>query len=183
TTRERMLREMAAVIAALPAPLILVLEDLHWSDHATLEMLSTLAQRRDPARLLLIGTYRPVDVTVRNHPLRSLHQDLRAHAQGEDLWLTRPMEPAVAEYLLARWPRLAGAGALARLLQERSDGNPLFLVNIADYLAGAGAISAVEGEWKLEGDPEALAATVPPRLHELIEAHVERLDDVERTAL
>ena len=81
TTRERMLREMAAVVAALPAPLVLVLEDLHWSDHATLELLSTLAQRRDPARLLLIGTYRPVDVTVRNHPLRSMHQDLRAHGQ------------------------------------------------------------------------------------------------------
>ena len=183
TTRERMLREIAALVAALPAPLVLVLEDLHWSDHPTLELLSTLAQRRDPARLLFIGTYRPVDVTVRNHPLRSVHQALRAHAQCQDLWLTPLMETAVAEYLLARWPRLAGAGTLARLLQERSDGNPLFLVNIVDYLAGAGAITAVDGEWKLEADPDALAAAVPPRLHELIEAHLERLDDVERTAL
>jgi tetratricopeptide (TPR) repeat protein len=177
------LREIAALVAALPAPLVLVLEDLHWSDHPTLELLSTLAQRRDPARLLFIGTYRPVDVTVRNHPLRSVHQALRAHAQCQDLWLTPLMETAVAEYLLARWPRLAGAGTLARLLQERSDGNPLFLVNIVDYLAGAGAITAVDGEWKLEADPDALAAAVPPRLHELIEAHLERLDDVERTAL
>jgi DNA-binding winged helix-turn-helix (wHTH) protein/tetratricopeptide (TPR) repeat protein len=183
TTRERMLREMAALVAALPAPLVLVLEDLHWSDHATLELLSTLAQRRDPACLLLIGTYRPVDVTVRNHPLRSMHQDLRAHAQCQDLWLSPLVEAAVAEYLLARWPRLAEAGTLARPLQERSDGNPLFLVNIVDYLALAGAITAVDGEWKLDGDPEALAAAVPPRLHELIEAHLERLDSVERAAL
>jgi DNA-binding winged helix-turn-helix (wHTH) protein/tetratricopeptide (TPR) repeat protein len=183
TTRERMLREMAALVAALPAPLLLVLEDLHWSDNATLDLLSTLARRRDPARLLLIGTYRPVDVTVRNHPLRSMHQDLRAHALCQDLWLTPLTETAVAEYLQARWPRLADAGTLARPLQERTDGNALFLVNIVDYLAVDGAITEVDGEWKLEGDPEALAAAVPPRLHQLIAAHVERLDDVERTAL
>src|SRR5262249_34214986 len=50
-------------------------------------------------------------------------------------------------------------------------------------LAAAGAIAAVDGEWRLEGNPEALAAAVPPRLHELIEASLERLDDVEQTAL
>jgi DNA-binding winged helix-turn-helix (wHTH) protein/tetratricopeptide (TPR) repeat protein len=183
TTRERMLREMAALVAALPAPLVLVLEDLHWSDHATLDLLSTLAQRRDPARLLLIGTYRPVDVTVRNHPLRSMHQDLRAHTLCQDLWLTPLTETAAAEYLQARWPRLAGADTLARLLQERTDGNPLFLINIVDYLAVDGAIIEVDGEWKLEGDPEALAAAVPPGLRQLIAAHVERLEDMERTAL
>jgi DNA-binding winged helix-turn-helix (wHTH) protein/tetratricopeptide (TPR) repeat protein len=183
TTRERMLREMAAFVAALPAPLVLVLEDLHWSDQATLELLSTLAQRRDPAHLMLIGTYRPVDVTLRNHPLRSMHQSLLAHAQCQDLWLTPLGEPDVAEVLLARWPRLANATTLARLLHERCDGNPLFLVNVVDYLAAAGAITAVDGEWRLEGNPEVLAATVPPRLHELIEAHLERLDDVEQMAL
>jgi DNA-binding winged helix-turn-helix (wHTH) protein/tetratricopeptide (TPR) repeat protein len=183
TTRERMLREMAALVAALPAPLVLVLEDLHWSDHATLDLLSTLAQRRDPARLLLIGTYRPVDVTVRNHPLRGMHQDLRAHTQCQDLWLTPLTETAVEEYLHARWPRLAGADTLARLLQERTDGNPLFLINIVDYLAVGGAITEVDGEWKLEGDPETLAAAVPPGLRQLIAAHVERLDDMERAAL
>src|SRR5262245_25434218 len=183
TTRERMLREMAAVIAALPAPLILVLEDLHWSDHATLEMLSTLAQRRDPARLLLIGTYRPVDVTVRNHPLRTMHQDLRAHAQCQDLWLKPLTETAVEEYLQVRWPRLAGAATLASVLQERTDGNALFLVNIVDYLAVDGAIAEVGGEWQLRGAPAALVAAVPPGLRQLIAAHVARLDDAERTAL
>ena len=90
-----------------------------------------------------------------------MHQDLRAHAQCQDLWLTPLMETAVAEYLLARWPRLASAGALARLLHERTDGNPLFLVNIVDYLAADGAITAVDGEWQLEGDPAALAAGGP----------------------
>ena len=65
-TRERMLREMAEAIEAMTAeaPLMIVLEDLHWSDFSTLDLIAFLARRRDPARLLVVGTYRPVDVIL-----------------------------------------------------------------------------------------------------------------------
>ena len=60
-TRERMLREMAEALEELTAlqPLILVLEDLHWSDYSTLDLIAMLARRQEPARFLLLGTYRP----------------------------------------------------------------------------------------------------------------------------
>ena len=51
---------------------MLVLEDLHWSDYSTLDLVSYLARRRDPARLMVIGTYRPVDVILDEHPLKSV---------------------------------------------------------------------------------------------------------------
>src|SRR5262249_35565793 len=137
-SRERMLREIAALVTALPAPLVLFLEDLHWSDHATLDVVSTLAQRRDLARLMLIGTYRPVEVTVRDHPLRKLHQNLRDHGRCRDVWVAPLTETGVRTYLESRWPALTGAAALASVLHERTDGNPLFLINIADYLAADG---------------------------------------------
>src|SRR5262249_23786111 len=56
-TPARMLRELAEALEVLTAtrPLVLVLEDLHWSDHATLEWLAYVVRRRDPARLLLLG--------------------------------------------------------------------------------------------------------------------------------
>lgn len=183
TSGERMLREMAAVIAALPAPLVLVLEDLHWSDHATLDLVSTLAQRRDPARLLLIGTYRPVEVTVHSHPLRTVHQDLRVHARCQDLWLKPLTEAAVSAYLEVRWPTLTAPAELARVVHEHTEGNPLFLVNIADYLAANGAVVEVDGRWELRTDAAVLAAAVPPGLRQLIAAHIERLAAADRTAL
>src|SRR5262245_27501686 len=183
TTGERMLREMAAVIAALPAPLVLVLEDLHWRDHATLGLVSTLAQRRDPARLLLIGTYRPVEVTVHGHPLRTVHQDLRVHARCQDLWLRPLTEAAVSAYLQVRWPTLTAPAQLARVVHEHTEGNPLFLVNIADYLAANGAVVEVDGRWELRTDAAVLAAAVPPGLRQLIAAHIERLAAADRTAL
>ena len=85
-TRERMLREMAEAIEALTAdrPLVLIIEDVHWSDHSTLDLLALLAQRRGPACLLLLGTYRPTDVIVSGHPLKAMKQELQVHGQCEE---------------------------------------------------------------------------------------------------
>src|SRR5439155_14250614 len=86
-THERMLREMAEAVEALTAerPLVLWLEDLHWSDYSTLDWLSYLARRREPARLLVIGTYRPVEAIVREHPLRAIKQELQVHGHCQEL--------------------------------------------------------------------------------------------------
>jgi predicted ATPase len=55
---------MAEALEVLTAerPLVLVLEDLHWSDRSTLDLLAYLARRREPARMLLVGTYRPAEI-------------------------------------------------------------------------------------------------------------------------
>ena len=97
-TPARMLRELADAIEVLSAvrPLVLVLEDLHWSDRATLEWLAYVARRRDPARVLILGTYRPVEVIVQAHPLRPLLAEFRQHAQCAELVLDYLSAPAVA---------------------------------------------------------------------------------------
>lgn len=71
--RERMLREMVEVLDVLitKQPLILWLEDRHWSDPSTLELLALLA-RRELVRLLVLSTYRPGDVLGRDYPLRTV---------------------------------------------------------------------------------------------------------------
>src|SRR5262245_7102431 len=76
-TKERMLREMSEALEALTTDtaLVLVLEDLHWSDHSTLDLLGMLARRNETARLLVLGSYRPVDVIVAGHPVTSPPQD------------------------------------------------------------------------------------------------------------
>ena len=86
-TRERMLRELAEAVEALTAeqPLVLWLEDLHWSDYATLDWLAFVARWREAARFLVIGAYRPVDVIVREHPLKAVKQELQLHGNCEEL--------------------------------------------------------------------------------------------------
>jgi DNA-binding winged helix-turn-helix (wHTH) protein len=77
-TPARMLRELAEALEVLTADqlLVLVLEDLQWSDRSTVECLAYLAQRPPPAKLLVLGTYRPVEVLLQGHPLRGLVQEL-----------------------------------------------------------------------------------------------------------
>jgi DNA-binding winged helix-turn-helix (wHTH) protein len=116
TTRERMLRELAEVVETLAAetPLVLVLEDLHWSDYATLDLLALLARRRAPARLLLLGTYRPVDVIVQAHPLRPVAQTLQQQGYCQELLLEPLSAGEVAAYLHGRFgpaPLSHGTGA------------------------------------------------------------------------
>src|SRR4029450_7451881 len=100
-TRERMLRELAEAMEVLAKDhaVVLVLEDLHWSDVSTLDWLAYVARRRTPARLLVLGTYRPIDAVVRQHPIRSMTQELRVHGQCEELLLPYVSEAGVAAYL------------------------------------------------------------------------------------
>jgi len=71
--RERMLRELADAFDVLgrDTPLVVVLEDLHWSDESTVDALAYVAERNTPARLLVVGSYRPVDVVVHEHSIRT----------------------------------------------------------------------------------------------------------------
>jgi predicted ATPase len=104
-TPTRMLRELAEALEVISAirPLVLVLEDLHWSDHATLEWLAYVIRRRDPARLLILGTYRPVDVIVHAHPLRPLLAEMRQHPQYVELVLDYLSVAAVTAYVQQRF--------------------------------------------------------------------------------
>ncbi len=100
-TRERMIREMAEALETLTAdaPLILVIEDLHWSDYSTLDLILYWAQRRTPARFLLIGTYRPAEAASDDY-LGTIVQELIAHGQCRELSLAFLSADAVGEYLM-----------------------------------------------------------------------------------
>src|SRR5262245_20682581 len=138
-----MLRELAEALEMITAkrPLVLVLEDLHWSDVSTLDLLSMLARRQEAARVLIMGTYRPVEVLTREHPLKSIKQELQLHGQCTELALDFLTEEDVAEYLAVRFaarsphpaplPRgerepvhTEAVQKLACMVHQRTDGNP-----------------------------------------------------------
>jgi DNA-binding winged helix-turn-helix (wHTH) protein/predicted ATPase len=176
-TQHRMLREMAEAVAVVAAarPLILVLEDLHWSDHATLDLLAWLARQPGPTRLLVLGTYRPADVKMYGHPLKAVVQELKMHKHGEELSLTWLTEAAVAEYLTARFPGIALPRGLEHLVHQRTEGNPLFMVNVVDAWEAQGWLEEVEGERRLRVGLDGLAQGVPESLRQMLAEQLERL--------
>jgi predicted ATPase/DNA-binding winged helix-turn-helix (wHTH) protein len=180
----RMLRELAEALDVLTAdvPLVMVLEDLQWSDHATVEALGYLAQRRGPARLLLLGTYRPVEMALRQHPLRGLLQELCGRGQAVEVRLELLPAEAVTAYVRGR---LGGpvTAPLAALILERTEGNALFLVHIVEHLVGQGLVVRREGQWTLQDGAEAKVIGLPEGLRQLLVRRLEGLPSEARRVL
>ncbi len=147
---ERMPREMAALLEQIGQPLVLVLEDLHWSDHASVQLLDFVARRRAPARLLLLATFRATELLLAEHPLAGVRRELRLHRLADEIGLDG-LDPAGLRRLLAAWcPGAAfGAPALAAL-HAHTEGVPLFARAVVDALEADGVLQRDgAGRWRL----------------------------------
>jgi DNA-binding winged helix-turn-helix (wHTH) protein/tetratricopeptide (TPR) repeat protein len=189
-TPERMLREMAEATEALAAvtPLVLVLEDLHWSDYSTLDLIAALSRRPKPARIMLVGTYRPADVIHNGHPIRAVQRELQMHAKCREMAIAPLTEDAVGEYLTARLPVGSFSQHLSRLIYRRTEGHPLFMVSAVDYLLDRGLLSAAEplprtdngASVPVSGGGSAMESAeigVPENIRQMITQQIERLSE------
>jgi hypothetical protein len=184
-TRERMLREICAAPATLTAtsPLVLVFEDLQWVDPATVDLLAALARRRVPAKLLLLATYRPMDVALADHPLQALTPELLVHQLCHELAVEALREADVTAYLAGESPGVNLPEGLAGLVYRHSEGNPLFMVAALDYLTQRGLLIREDDSWHLRVPLEDLDLRVPKSLRHMIEAQIGRLSTEEQRAM
>jgi DNA-binding winged helix-turn-helix (wHTH) protein/predicted ATPase len=138
-TRERMMRELTLALEAIAAdvPLLLKLEDIHWSDVSTLDWLAHMARRREPACLMLLATFRPADTAAAKVGLARVVSELELHERCRQIALN-PLElQAIESYLKARLggdDAVAQSPGMAPLLLERTGGNPLFMTSIVNQL-------------------------------------------------
>ena len=184
-SRTRMLLELIEALETLTqhAPLVLVLEDLHWSDYSTLDLLSLLARRPDPARLLVIATYRPVEIIVHGHPLGRLKDDLLLRRQCREIALEFLSAADVEQYLELRLESRALPGGLAALVHARTDGNPLFMTHVVDLLLGRRSLTRDGDGWTVTPDVADDPTPVPDTLRHMIAHELASLAPAERRVL
>src|SRR5262249_6148377 len=184
-TRDRMLREFCAVLEAFSAafPLALVLEDLQWADASTLDLIAAVARRREPARLLLLATYRPREAPPPAPAPGALARDLQRRGCAAEIALSPLSEADVAAYLAARFPGGPLPERLAEQLTRFTGGNPLFMVTWTDYLVAQGLLINRAGAWVLAPAADLAERGVPPALGELIEHRLDQLPLEEREVL
>jgi predicted ATPase/DNA-binding winged helix-turn-helix (wHTH) protein len=183
-TAARMLRELTEALAVLStaAPLVLVLEDLQWSDQATVQALAAIAQQRAAARLLVVGTYRPVEVILRGHPLRGMVQELCGRGRAVELRLELLSVAEVAAYVAGRLGGPVDA-TLASFVHDHTEGNALFMVNIVEHLVQQGLVVRQAGQWTLRDGAAAPLARVPKALEQLLRRRIEALAPAARQVL
>ncbi|HEX5504921.1 MAG TPA: AAA family ATPase [Thermomicrobiales bacterium] len=161
-------------------PLVLLFEDLHWADDASLDLLRVLARALAAWPALALATYRADELT-RRHPLYALLPLLERESPVARV-APRPLDDvAITALAQARYPLPAGEAArLVAYLTRRAEGNPLYVVQLlraleeGDHLRRAGAV------WRL-GALDALG--VPASLVQVIDARLARLDEATRALL
>jgi DNA-binding winged helix-turn-helix (wHTH) protein/tetratricopeptide (TPR) repeat protein len=184
-TRERMLRELAEALEELTMarPLILVLEDLHWSDPSTLDWISYWSQRREPSRLLLLATYRPTEVATDGHPFKNIQRELLSKQICSEIALSFLDESEIKEYLKRRFSSHDFPVNMTHWVQQRTGGNPLFMANILNHLAEQGLITKRNNHWTLNTTLENIELTVPPTIRQILDRQIESCTPEEQLLL
>jgi tetratricopeptide (TPR) repeat protein len=173
--RYRLFEATTGFFAALSerAPVVLVLDDLHWADKPSLLLLHHLFRAAVDFGLLVIGTYRDTDLD-RRHPLASTLADLRRLVQYERVAVTGLGEDDLTRFIDLTTGREPPPG-FAAAIQDQTEGNPFFIGEILRHLVESGAVSVVDGEWAPTISIDELG--IPEGVTEVIGRRLSRLSD------
>jgi predicted ATPase/DNA-binding winged helix-turn-helix (wHTH) protein len=184
----RMPGDLCAALEELAAgkPLILVFEDLHWGDDATLKLISALARRRAPAKLMVLATCSPRDAAS-EQACKGLKQDLLMRQLAAEMALAPLTRSAVRQLLSRELQQDSLPTGLSGFVHQHSEGNPLFAIAILEHLIAQGFLvretSGGKSEWKPSGAFHEMEAAVPDGLAQMIELEIERLSGEEQQML
>ncbi len=184
-SKERMLREMGDALEALASvsPVVMLLEDLHWADPSSVDLLRHLCQRVGRRRLLIVGTYRAAEVESSNSPLKGYKLEMQAHNLCEEIALSLLKEEHVAGYLNARFAPNDFPEELTALIQRKTEGHPLFVTGLLQFLSERGDIHRVNSHWSLARPLSEMDLEVPENVRSMIQKKMEALSEEDRRAL
>lgn len=162
--------------------LLLVLEDLHWADASTLDLISALARRRGSHSLMVLASYRPTEVDG-HHPLLGLKEDLFTRRLCCEIILGPLNRKAVSDYLLQQLSANTLPAGLASFVHQHSEGNPLFMAATFEHLRSQNLLVSKSGKWQLTMPLAEIELGIPEGLLGMIDLQLGRLSESERRLL
>ena len=169
---------------ARETPVLLVLEDLHWADETSLELLQHLARELRDARVLILATYRS-DEMHRRHPFLRALAELQRERLVTDIALKRLTPEETGELMRAAFaatdPTVTVSTEFRDAIYARSEGNPFFTEELLKALVDSGGVFWREGDgWARKPIAE---LEIPGTIREAVRARVERLSELARETL
>jgi DNA-binding winged helix-turn-helix (wHTH) protein/tetratricopeptide (TPR) repeat protein len=171
-SRERMKRELAAFFEEIARvqPLVLFLDDLHWADASTADLLAYLSQRLAAVRLLIIVAYRPSEMILARHPFITVRQELQRRNLCREVHAGLLTHDDVADYLKLEFSGHPLNPDLAAFIYRRTEGNALFMTDLVRHLRERGA---------LDKSLDSLERDLPESVRSMIQCRIDRLDENE----
>ena len=165
-------------------PLVLVLEDVHWADEGSQELLNYLARRAPEIGLLCLATYRPEELAGEEDegtPLAQIMKQLAAEDRLQEVRLDRLERDVVAQLARSIFLEAAFSQDFVDFLFEQSQGNPFIAVEVLKLLRQREVLYCESGVWSTR--PEFAETVVPDRVNALVMRRVDLLDDEPRELL
>ncbi|MDP9326035.1 MAG: AAA family ATPase [Candidatus Dormibacteraeota bacterium] len=186
TERYRLFEAVRLVLreSSVEAPMLLVLDDLHWADKPSLLLLLHLLRAAGESPLMILGTYRDVELD-RRHPLAEVLAGLRREQSYHRIVLRGLSSDAVREMLesLARHEMDEGGTRFADGVHQETEGNPFFIEEIVRHLIETGALyRSADGRWVSDVTTTA-GFDIPEGVREVIGRRLTRLSGEANTAL
>jgi len=190
TMRERTPGDLCSALEHIAEEklLVLVFEDVHWADDSTLNLISAVARRRTPARLMVVATCGPGHgCGAGERPLKKMKQNLLIRRQCVELALTPLTRTAMSALLTRELEQEMVPAGLTGFVHQHSEGNPLFAIAILEHLMARRFLVREERagarRWQPVGAFEEMEGEVPERLAQMIELEIEGLSEEEKRIL
>jgi DNA-binding winged helix-turn-helix (wHTH) protein/tetratricopeptide (TPR) repeat protein len=168
-SRERMKRELAGFLqeVARIQPLVLFLDDLHWADASTTELLAYLSQRLAAFPILAVMAYRPSEMILAQHPFIHVKQELQKQSLCREVDIGLLSGEDVATYLDLECSGRSLPPGFAELIFRRTEGNPLFMADLVRHLRDSET---------LDGPLEVIERKLPESVKSMIQRRIDRLN-------
>jgi predicted ATPase len=183
--QERRKRELGVFLRELPrpSPLVLFLDDIHWADPSSTDLLAYLGSRCAGLPMLLVLTYRPSDLLRSQHPFGPVKLDLQGRGVCREIALPYLSRDDIDRYLALAFVGHQFPEEFTGVLHARTEGNPLFMVDLLRYLRDRGAIVQDRGAWALARAAPDLQRELPESIRGMIERKVDQLSTADRHLL
>jgi predicted ATPase len=160
-------------------PLLVILDDLQWTDPSSLLLLHYLARDVQKTPLLLLGAYRSTDIDAK-HPLTSVLMELNRESLAQSIHLKRMSLSDVSEMIKNILEQEDVPSEFCRLIYEKTRGNPFFVGEVVKSLKEEEAVYREENKWKIK---EVTKIEFPETVKSVIKARIGRLDDEQQNVL
>jgi tetratricopeptide (TPR) repeat protein len=175
-------REMAALMRELSRrrPLVAFFDDLHWADLSTIDLISYLATKFDKMPVLIVATFRPADLLMSKHPFLNIKREMQARGLCRELALEFLTVDDVESYVALKFPANNFPAQFGCLIHAKTEGSPLFMVDLLRYLGDTQVIwrqgPEVKAEWSLAESITDLGRDLPESVRSLIAKKIDQLD-------
>lgn len=183
--QDGMKQELFAFIqaAAQQQPLLLLLDDLHWADPSSVDLLMYLASHITEVKLLLLLTWRPAEMQQAEHDLLPHITAWQAAGNWTEIPLAFLSPAETDEYLTLEYPDHQFPVELHKLVHARTRGNPLFMTEMVRYLRNERVLEIRRGQWCMTRSVAEVKSALPATIQAVLEYRLNRLERTDRELL